>query len=128
MFVIKGLKHLFFETQEANRERAGPTRLQPGLAGADLIFQWIGMVEYIPCYSARAVHWVLLPVSRLVSRKILNEQNIKRRTGQALCVFSLLGGDCLHARYVSVMCRPKCTGYSAESTSSLYTSPRAGNV
>ncbi len=27
---------------------AGPTRLLPGLAGADLIFQWIGMVEYIP--------------------------------------------------------------------------------
>jgi hypothetical protein len=23
-------------------------RLLPGLAGADLIFQWIGMVEYIP--------------------------------------------------------------------------------
>jgi hypothetical protein len=25
-----------------------PTRLLPELAGADLIFQWIGMVEYIP--------------------------------------------------------------------------------
>jgi hypothetical protein len=32
-----------------NTLRAGPTRLLPGLAGADWIFQWIGMVEYIPC-------------------------------------------------------------------------------
>ncbi len=32
-----------------NSQRAGPTPLQPGQAGADLIFQWIGMVEYIPC-------------------------------------------------------------------------------
>jgi hypothetical protein len=35
-----------------NTKRAGPTRLLPGLAGGDLIFQWIGMVEYIPCYAA----------------------------------------------------------------------------
>jgi hypothetical protein len=36
------------ESKKLNAERAGPTRLLPGLAGADLIFQWIGMGEYIP--------------------------------------------------------------------------------
>jgi hypothetical protein len=56
----------------------------PGLAGADLIFQRIGLVEYIPCYSAPAVHWGLLPATGLASRKILIEQNIKRRTGPEL--------------------------------------------
>jgi hypothetical protein len=66
-------------------KRAGPTRLLPGLAGEDLIFQWIGMVEYIPCYSAPAVHWGLLPVTRLASRKMLIEQNIKKQTGRSLC-------------------------------------------
>jgi hypothetical protein len=39
-------------------------------------------MEYIPCYSAPAVHWGLLPVTRLASRKILNEQNIKGGQGQ----------------------------------------------
>jgi hypothetical protein len=43
------------------------------------------MVEYIPCYSAPALHWGLLPATRLASRIILIEQNIKR-TGPALCV------------------------------------------
>jgi hypothetical protein len=52
-----------------------------------MIFQWIGMVEYIPCYGAPAVHWGLLPASRLAGRKIPIEQNIKRRTGPALYVF-----------------------------------------
>ncbi len=46
------------------------------------------MMEYIPCYSALAVHWDLLPATRLASRKILIEQNIKKRTGPALCVLS----------------------------------------
>jgi hypothetical protein len=55
-----------------------------------LTFQLIGLMEYILCYSALAVHWGLLPVTRLASRKILIEQNIKRRTGPALCLFSLL--------------------------------------
>jgi hypothetical protein len=36
-------------TKRLNTQRAGPTRLLPGLAEADLIFLWIGMVEYIPC-------------------------------------------------------------------------------
>ncbi len=44
------------------------------------------MVEYIPCYSARAVQWGFLPATRLASRIILIEQNIKKRTGPALCV------------------------------------------
>jgi hypothetical protein len=41
-------------------------------------------MEYIPCYSARAVHWGLLPGTK----KILTEQNIKRRTGPALSVLA----------------------------------------
>jgi hypothetical protein len=43
------------------------------------------MVEYIPCYSAPALHWSFLP-ARIARGKILIEQNIKKRTGPALCV------------------------------------------
>jgi hypothetical protein len=49
------------------------------------MFQWIGMVEYIPCYSAPVEHWGFIPATRLASRIILIEQNIKKRTGPALC-------------------------------------------
>ncbi len=55
-----------------------------------MIFQWIGLMEYIPCNSAPAVHWGLLAVTRLGSRKILIKLNIKKRTGPALYIFSLL--------------------------------------
>jgi hypothetical protein len=75
-------------------------RLPPGLAGEDVIFLWIGMLEYIPCYSAPAVHWVSLPASRLASRKILIEQNITRQTGPTLYVFSLLD------TYHKILCPP----------------------
>jgi hypothetical protein len=51
-----------------------------------LIFQWLGMVEYIPCYGGPAEHWGPLPATRLASRKILIEENIKKRTGPSLCV------------------------------------------
>jgi hypothetical protein len=51
------------------------------------------MLEYIPCYGAPPEHWGLLLATRLASRKILLEQNIKRRTGPPLCVFSLFGRD-----------------------------------
>jgi hypothetical protein len=44
------------------------------------------MVEYNPCCTAPAEHWGLLPATRLASREILIEQNIKKRTGPALCV------------------------------------------
>jgi hypothetical protein len=44
------------------------------------------MVEYIPCYGGRAEHWGPLPATRLASRKILIEQNIKKPTEPALCV------------------------------------------
>jgi hypothetical protein len=57
-----------------------------GLAGADLISQWIGMVEYIHCYSAPELLCGLLPATRLASREILTEQNIKKRTGPSLCL------------------------------------------
>jgi hypothetical protein len=56
-----------------------------------VIVQWIGVVEYILCYGGPAEHWGPLPVTRLASRKILIEQNIKKRTGTALCV--LCGRD-----------------------------------
>jgi hypothetical protein len=55
---------------------------------------------YIPADKPNRVHSLLictgctlrlLPLSGLDSRKILIEQNIKRRTGPALYVFSLLG-------------------------------------
>jgi hypothetical protein len=49
------------------------------------------MVEYIPSYSGPAEHWGLLPATRLASREILTEQNIKKRTGPSLCV--LCGGN-----------------------------------
>jgi hypothetical protein len=44
------------------------------------------MLEYILCYGGPAKHRGLLPATRLASRKILIEQNIKKRTGPALCV------------------------------------------
>jgi hypothetical protein len=44
------------------------------------------MVEYILCYGGPAEHWGPLPATRLARRKILIEQNIKKRTGPALCV------------------------------------------
>ncbi len=40
-------------------------------------------MEYIPCCIAPVEHWGLLLASMLASRKILIEQNIKRRTGPA---------------------------------------------
>jgi hypothetical protein len=48
------------------------------------------MVEYILCYSGPVEHWGPLPDTRLASRKILIEQNIKKRTGPALCVLCAL--------------------------------------
>jgi hypothetical protein len=53
------------------------------------------MVEYIPCYSAPAEYWGFLPATRLASRIILIEQNIKKRTGPALCVLCA-GVSALH--------------------------------
>jgi hypothetical protein len=48
------------------------------IAGGDLIFQWIGMMEYIPCYSAPAERWGPLSVLRPASRKILIEQKYQK--------------------------------------------------
>ncbi len=44
------------------------------------------MVEYIPCFGGPAEHWGPLPTTRLASKKILIEHNIKKRIGPALCV------------------------------------------
>jgi hypothetical protein len=49
------------------------------------------MVEYIPSYDGPGELWGSLPATRLARRKILIEQNIKKRTGLALCV--LCGQD-----------------------------------
>ncbi len=86
------IARLFFPTgslllsvaKKLNTQNAGPTRLLPGLAGTDLIFRWIGIVEYIPCYSGPAEHWGLLPATGLACRKILIGQNIKKLTWPAL--------------------------------------------
>jgi hypothetical protein len=40
------------------------------------------MVEYILCYRGPAEHWGPLPATRLASREILIEQNIKSGQGQ----------------------------------------------
>ncbi len=50
----------------------------------------LGMVEYIPCYSGPAAHWVSLLASRLASRKMLPQQNIKIWTESALILCNLL--------------------------------------
>ncbi len=55
-----------------------------------MIFQWIGMVEYILCCGGPAEHWGPLPATRLASRKIIIEQNIKKLTEPALWL--LCGG------------------------------------
>jgi hypothetical protein len=58
-------------------------------------------MEHIPRYYEPAVYWDLLPATRLASRKILIEQNIKRRTGPALHVLSLLGQNSHQQRELS---------------------------
>ncbi len=73
-------------TQEAKYVESWPNTTSAFLAGADLILQWIGMMERIPCYSILELHQGLLPAARLASRKILIKQNIKKRTGPSLCV------------------------------------------
>jgi hypothetical protein len=40
-------------SKRLNMQRADLTRLLLGLAGADLIIQWIGLMEYIACYSTQ---------------------------------------------------------------------------
>jgi hypothetical protein len=62
------------------------------------MFQWIGLVEYIPCLSAPSVHWGRLPATRLASRIILIKPNIKKQTGPALCV--LCGGHSNEAEFM----------------------------
>jgi hypothetical protein len=44
-------------------------------------------MEHFACYSVLAVHWGILPVTRLASREILIEQNIKKADRvSALCI------------------------------------------
>jgi hypothetical protein len=62
------------------------------------------MVEYILCYGGPAEHWDLLPVTRIASSKILIEQNIKKRTGPALCVLCGRGPE------GAVSLGERCTG------------------
>ncbi len=78
-----------------------------------MIFQWIGMVEYILCCGSPAERWGPLPATRLAGRKILIEQNIKKRTGPALCV--LCGYNPLLQYFILVVffpCLTLCTTYN----------------
>jgi hypothetical protein len=44
------------------------------MAGADLKFQWIGMVEYIPCYYASELHWgFYLPLGYPAGKYLLSK-------------------------------------------------------
>jgi hypothetical protein len=72
--------------QEAKYLERWPSTTSAWAGWSRLIFLWIGMLEYMPCYGASAEHWGPLPATRLASRKILIEQHIKNRTGPALCV------------------------------------------
>ncbi len=58
------------------------------------------MVEYIPSYGAPAVHWSLLPGTRLASRKILIEENIKSGQGQHSVYLASLGVLPKNVQYV----------------------------
>jgi hypothetical protein len=58
------------------------------------------MVENILCYGGPAEHWGPLPATRLASRKILIEQNIKKRTGPTLCVLCALHAPTVQLRSV----------------------------
>jgi hypothetical protein len=70
------------------------------------------MLEYIPCYGGPAEHWGLLPATRLASREIHIEQNIKKRTGPALCVLCVT--SYLEIRYIqlSLQLTYPCLGLS----------------
>ncbi len=50
-----------------------------------------GIHSLLICTSSPLVHWGFLPATRIASRKILIEQNIKKRTGPALWL--LCGGS-----------------------------------
>ncbi len=68
-----------------------------------LIFQWISLVEYIPCYSTQAVHSVsYLPVG-YPRTKILIKQNIKRRTGPAPYVLYCTVQNTIQLRFMGIV-------------------------
>jgi hypothetical protein len=75
-----------YTTQEAKYVEGWPSTTSAWAGWSNLIFQWTGILEYILCYGGQAEYWGLLPATRLASREILIEQNIKKRTGPALCV------------------------------------------
>jgi hypothetical protein len=57
-------------------------------------------MEYIPCCTASAEEGGLLPASRLASKNILIEKNIKKQTVPALCVYrSKRGGAHKHSGF-----------------------------
>jgi hypothetical protein len=72
------------QTQEAKYVESWPnsTSAWAGWSRFDSPVDRYGGVQYIPCYSAPAAHWSLLPVTRPASRKILSEKNISRGQGQ----------------------------------------------
>jgi hypothetical protein len=51
------------------------------------------MVEYILCYGGPAEHLGPLPATRLASRKILIEQNIKKHSVYSEAVYQLVANS-----------------------------------
>jgi hypothetical protein len=69
------------------------------------------MLEYILCYGGPAEHWGPLLATRLASRKILIQQNIKKRTGPSLCVLCV--HDILVANVYNRTCATDSPCFSA---------------
>jgi hypothetical protein len=96
-------------SQEAKYVERWPstTSAWAGWGGFDVpVDRYAGLLEYIPCYCGPAEHWGLLPATRLASRKILIEQNIKKRTGLSLCVLCGLKSHCM---YCTICTQRTCT-------------------
>jgi hypothetical protein len=99
------MNNLFADkTQEAKYVEGWPstTSAWAGWSRFDIPVDRYGEVLYILCYGGPAEHWGPLPATSLASREILIEQNIKKRTGPALC------GQNLH-KTIQYVVYPKVT-------------------
>ncbi len=78
--------------QEAKYVESWPstTSAWAGWSRFDIAVDRYAGVHSLLCGPAE--HWSLLPATRLASRIILIEQNIKKRTGPALCVLCAYTG------------------------------------
>jgi hypothetical protein len=66
-----------------------------------VIWRSVSSLETAPMWVSPTQHWILLPVTRLAGRIILLEQNIKTRTGPALCLLCALYA--LHTHKLQVL-------------------------